>query len=134
MPPDLPVAPETQTAGMAPALLAEVAQLLGNLARTGECGAIDLRGLPMPDADRDVVRESLGQGEVRVAVEAAGRSEIWETRYAGVWWIRHLGENDAVAAEEIAVTPVPALLAAHREDIAAAAARMQRDLQEASHA
>jgi hydrogenase-1 operon protein HyaF len=119
---------------MAHALLAEVAQLLGHLARTGECGAIDLRGLPMPDADRDAVRQVLGQGEVRVALQAAGRSEIWETRYAGVWWIRHLGERDEVAAEEIAVTPIPALLAAHREDIATAAARIERDLEEASHA
>ncbi|HXZ47765.1 MAG TPA: hydrogenase expression/formation C-terminal domain-containing protein [Usitatibacter sp.] len=115
--------------GIARALLREVAQLLKKLAEEGEGGSIDLRSLPMSDADRDEVRERLGRGEVRADLDVAGTSEVWETRYAGVWWIRHFGSGDRIAAEEIAVTGVPAILVAHRADIVAAASRIENDLE-----
>ena len=61
-------------------------------------------------------------------LELAGPSEIWETAYTGVWWVRHQGAGDRVATEEIAITRIPEILRAHPDDIDAAAARLHEDL------
>jgi hydrogenase-1 operon protein HyaF len=114
--------------GMAQSLLREIAEHLSNLANAGEASAIDLRSLPMTPADRDELEERLGRGEVEVMLDVAGKSEVWETRYAGVWWIRHLGANDKVAAERIEITKVPEILVTHGADIAGASARLRKEL------
>jgi len=116
--------------GMAAAVLQEITQLLAKLADTGAAGSIDLRSLPMTDADRDELEERLGRGEVQADLSVAGNSQVWETGYSGVWWIRHLGAGDKIAAEEIAVTNVPEILVSHSADIATAALRIRRDLAE----
>ena len=116
--------------GLAAAVLQEITQLLAKLADTGAAGSIDLRSLPMTDADRDELEERLGRGEVQADLSVAGTSQVWETGYSGVWWIRHLGAGDKIAAEEIAVTNVPEILVSHSADIAAAASRIRRDLAE----
>ncbi len=120
----------TRTTGMALSVLAEVGRLLETLAETGETGAIDLRSLPLTEADRDQLETLLGHGEVSIELELAGRSEIWETAYPGAWWIRHRGAADRVASEEIAICPIPEILSAHPADIAAGAQRLQQDLAE----
>ena len=79
--------------GMAESLLQEVARLLERLAGSGETSAIDLRSLPMTEGDRNELAERLGSGEVRILFDVAGTSEAWETAYAGVWWVRHLGRG-----------------------------------------
>ena len=118
----------TQVTGMAQSVLAEVARLLEALAAEGTTGAIDLRSLPLTDADRRQLQDLLGRGEVRADLELAGRSEVWETAYPGVWWIRHLAADDRIASEEIAVCPVPEILQAHPDDIRAGARRLSQDL------
>ena len=115
---------------MAAAVLQEITQLLAKLADTGAAGSIDLRSLPMTDADRDELEERLGRGEVQADLSVAGNSQVWETGYSGVWWIRHFGTGDKIAAEEIAVTNVPEILVTHRADIATTASRIRRDLAE----
>jgi len=119
-----------RTTGMAWSILAEVGRLLDDLASRGQKASIDLRSLPLTDADRAELEALLGRGEVHVELELAGRSEIWETGYAGAWWIRHRGAGDRISSEEIAVCTVPAILEAHPADIEAAARRLGRDLQE----
>lgn len=116
--------------GMAHSVLAEVASLLAALAERGETGSVDLRSLPMTDADRNELEELLGRGEVSAELEVAGHSEIWETAYPGAWWVRHRGAGDRISSEEIAVCPVPEILAAHPADISAAAERIRQDLKE----
>jgi len=117
-----------QSTGMAWSILAEICQLLEKLAMTGETSAIALRGLPMTDVDRQQLEELLGRGEVRAELNLAGASEVWETTYAGVWWIRHKGAGDRIACEEIAITPIPEILITHPVDIKAAALRARQDL------
>jgi hydrogenase-1 operon protein HyaF len=114
--------------GMAWSVLAEVGRLLEALAAGGAEASIDLRSLPLTDADRAELEALLGHGEVQVALELAGRSEVWETGYPGAWWIRHRGAGGRIAAEEIAVCPVPEILKAHPADIEAAARRLRQDL------
>lgn len=126
--------------GMAHSVLAEVGTLLQSLAEHGQNGSIDLRSLPLTEADRQELEELLGRGEVSIDLEVAGSSQIWETAYPGAWWIRHRGAGGKISSEEIAVCPVPEILAAHPDDIRAAAVRITQDIQanttsnaEASH-
>lgn len=114
--------------GMAESLLSEIAERLADLADSGEASAIDLRSLPMTPADRDELEESLGRGDVEAALDVAGRSEVWETGYAGVWWVRHLGAGDNVAAERIEIAAIPDILVTHHADIASASQRLRDDL------
>ena len=114
--------------GMADSLMQEIARLLAALAQTGEPSAIDLRSLPMTATDRAELEERLGQGDIAAALVVAGRSEVWETRYSGVWWVRHFGADEKIAAERIEITQVPEILLTHADDIAAASARLHADL------
>ncbi|MGD9671362.1 MAG: hydrogenase expression/formation C-terminal domain-containing protein [Hyphomicrobiaceae bacterium] len=121
-----------EATGLAEALIFEIADRLQEFATTGKDAAIDLRGLPMTEADREALATRLGRGEVQAVVEVAGRSEVWETAYSGVWWVRHLGADGQVAAEEIAITRVPAFLASHPEDVRAAAQVLRSECLEPS--
>lgn len=119
---------ESFRTGMADSVLREIAVDLDVLARTGECSAIDLRSLPVTAADRSELQERLGRGDMEAFLTIAGTSEIWETRYAGVWWVRHLGAGHKIAAERIEITTCPEILTSHPADIAAASTRLTEDL------
>lgn len=114
--------------GMARSILSEISKLLQALAASESTGSIDLRSLPLTEADRRQLEEALGRGEVSLDLELAGRSSIWETGYPGVWWIRHRGAQDKVSSEEIAVCRVPDILKSHPADVSAAALRLQQEL------
>jgi hydrogenase-1 operon protein HyaF len=118
----------TLRTGMAQSLLQEIADRLGDLARTGETSAIDLRSLPMTPADRHELEESLGRGDVEAMLDVAGKSEVRETQYPGVWWVRHFGAGDAVASERIEITSVPEILITHAADIVAGSKRLHEAL------
>jgi len=113
--------------GLAEALVFEIADLLGEFASSGKGGAIDLRGLPMTETDRAALAERLGRGEVQATVHVSGRSEVWETAYAGVWWVRHLGPEGQIVAEQIAVTLIPQFLASHPDDVHVAARKLRSE-------
>jgi hydrogenase-1 operon protein HyaF len=118
------------TTGMARSVLSEVARMLESLATDGTTGSIDLRSLPLTEADRKQLEELLGRGEVVAELELAGRSTVWETTYAGAWWIRHRGAGDKVSSEEIAICPIPDILVTHPADIESAAKRIKQEIQE----
>lgn len=114
--------------GLADSVLCEIAQALQIFAQTGQSSAIDLRSIPMTDADREALEQRLGHGEVEVTLNVAGKSEIWETGYAGVWWVRHRGADERIAAETIVISTIPAILQTHKDDAEAAAARLAATL------
>ncbi len=116
--------------GLARSVLAEIGERLTVLVATGEAAAIDLLSLPMTAVDRAELETLLGHGEVDAALEIAGPTQVRETGYAGVWWIRHFGAGDRIACDRIEITARPDLLASHSDDIAAAAARLRQDLAE----
>lgn len=116
--------------GMARSILAEVARMLEALAKDGTTSSIDLRSLPLTDADRQQLEELLGRGEVSAELEVAGRSSIWETAYAGAWWVRHRGAGDKISSEEIMVCPIPEILITHAADIESAANRIKQEILE----
>ena len=115
--------------GMALSVLAEIGRMLEALLESGEAGSIDLRSLPLSEVDRTQLEEVLGRGEVRAELAVAGESEVWETTYAGVWWIRHRGADARVASEEISVCRIPEILVTHPVDIEAAAGRLREELE-----
>ncbi len=121
----VPRGTQSRLTGMADAILAEITFSLGRLAGDPDiCEVIDLKNLPMTEADRNDLRQRLGQGEVAATLDVSGPSEIAETGFSGVWWIAHAGGEDKVIAEQIVVARVPPILLAHPADIAAAAKRL----------
>ena len=116
--------------GMADAVLSEIASLAARQAQGGGPAAVELTSMPLTAADRGEIEARLGRGEVSATVESAGRSEIWETAYSGVWFVRHLGRDGAVATETVEICPAPKILFSHPDDRRAAAARLSEDLRE----
>jgi hydrogenase-1 operon protein HyaF len=112
------------------AVFAELSHALARLAETGEETVVDLRSLPFGETDRESLRERLGKGEVACELEVAGRSEVHETGFSGIWWVRHYGGSGEVIVEEVVVARVPEILASHPEDITHAARRMAAMLEE----
>lgn len=115
--------------GLAESVLREIVERLALLAASGATAAIDLHSLPMTPADRGELERRLGRGEVTVKLDVGGTSELWETGYSGVWWVRHLGAADRVAVERIEIAAIPEILVAHDEDIAAAAVRAREEVE-----
>jgi hydrogenase-1 operon protein HyaF len=100
------------------ALLMELAGLLGRLIDYGETGTIDLRGMPLSASCLSNLEQRLGQGEITVQLDAAGRSELRETAFPGVWWVRHADEAGRIIAMLIEVTTVPDILSADPGEMA----------------
>jgi hydrogenase-1 operon protein HyaF len=115
--------------GMALSVMAEIGGMLEALTESGEAGSIDLRSLPLSDVDRTQLEEALGRGEVQAKLDLAGESEVWETAYAGVWWIRHCGAGGKIATEVISVCRIPEILITHPVDVEAAAGRLREELE-----
>jgi len=128
----IPVRVTGGPSGLPDAILMEIAELLERLVDEGINGAIDLRSLPMSDEDRACLEDRLGYGEVNATLDVAGQTEIIETAYPGVWWVRHLDGRGRVAAEQIVVTRVPDILISPPEDIRAAAARLIAEMRPAA--
>ena len=106
-----------QLTGNATAVLHEVAEMLVALAERGESGIIDLGGIPLSNADKDWLTARLGRGEVEMALNLDGASEVRETAFHGVWWIVHHNEKGVLTGEFIEVSRVPGLVLAHPDDI-----------------
>lgn len=111
--------------GIPEALLREIATAMARVAEGAEARhIIALHGLPLGPVDRQVLQDSLGRGEVRAEVTVAGPSEVYETRFAGVWWICDRDDQNKVTAEYVEIAQVPSLLHADLDDIAADAAAL----------
>lgn len=114
---------------MTSAVLGEIGAMLAALQHDPASEqVIDLASLPLSSGDRSALRLRLGRGEVEARIEVVGRTEVVETGYAGVWWIRHVDPDGHALLEQIVVARVPALLRAHPTDIQAAAQRLQAEL------
>lgn len=101
----------------AQAILAELETSLQALLASGREHSIDLRSLPLAPGELEYLKETLGEGEVRVEVEALGSSRVVETRIHGVWWVTHRNTLDDVMAEFLEVSFCPDLIRAQRDDV-----------------
>lgn len=79
----------------------------------GPC-AFDVGGLDA--ANRDILDQVLGEGEVSIIVAGERELRIQESVFAGVWRLRVIGPDQAVERDLVEVGPIPqAVLAAARE-------------------
>jgi hydrogenase-1 operon protein HyaF len=99
-------------------LLHEIRHALAKLLDSGESSIIDLRSIPLAPGEEETIIETLGHGEVHARLDALGPSEIYETKYAGVWLVTHYDENDSIVSRFIEVTEFPDVLKSQREDLA----------------
>jgi hydrogenase-1 operon protein HyaF len=100
------------------ALLSEAADLLERLANGGSPAMIDLRSLPMSAQDRAALQGALGEGEVRVTLNADGISTLYETAIAGLWWVEHRNRQGDVIAELLEIARFPLILDSAPDEIA----------------
>ncbi|MHB8252874.1 MAG: hydrogenase expression/formation C-terminal domain-containing protein [Acidiferrobacter sp.] len=110
-------ADEGECGGIARALLSEIAEAVSTYIQDHLPKIIDIKAIGLSAPERDVLDEALGRGEISVEIVTAGRSRIEETRFPGVWWVRHYGVNDELQAEWIEVTEVPEIMKADRADM-----------------
>lgn len=112
----IPIHNATGTGNLEP-LLHQIRHGLEHLLNTGEKTVIDLSAMPLADSELETLLEILGSGEVIAELNILGKSIIEETRFSGVWILRHLneaGENDRIFIE---IDSIPSLLCAQAEDI-----------------
>lgn len=114
---------ETASTGLAIALLREVGDHLLTVSQGGERQVVELTNLPLSPGDFDFLAEKLGRGEVEATINAAGATEVFETSFPGVWWVKYLGEDGRVITQQLEIGTVPMILEAHQEDIQASAGR-----------
>ena len=69
---------------------------------------IELDGLDA--ANRELIDQVLGEGEVSIRFEGQVLARIQESVLAGVWRVRYIDEQDQVLRDTIEIGPVPLLL------------------------
>ena len=110
-------------------ILHEIRHALEELLESGETTIIDLRSIPLAPGEEETIIKTLGKGEINAQLKALGPSDIYETRYAGVWMITHYNENESVVSRFIEITDLPAILKSQREDMTGALEELTEELQ-----
>lgn len=109
-------------------ILFEVRHALDALLDKGETSIIDLRSIPLAPGEEEKILKTLGQGEVHARLNALGPSEIYETRYAGVWLITHYNEDESIVSRFIEITRMPDILKSQTEDMSKALTELTQEL------
>ncbi len=112
--------------GMAQAVLRELAEHLAALAEHGHSHQIDLTSLPMSSGDKQQLATALGRGEVDITLNTMGMSQIYETAYGGIWWVKHYSVDEQLLAELIEVAMIPQIINSQPADIEMAANALQQ--------
>ena len=105
-------------------ILHEIRHALVKLLDHGEQTVNDLRSIPLAPGEEDSIIDTLGRGEINARMDALGPSEIYETRYPGVWLVTHYNESESIVSRFIEVTDVPEILKSQQEDIEQARRRL----------
>ena len=111
-------------------LLHEIRHALGKLLDTGDNSIIDLRSIPLAPGEEETIIDTLGCGEVHAKLNALGPSEIYETRFAGVWLITHYNEENSVIGRFIEITRFPDILKSQHEDMTISLNQLEQELED----
>lgn len=109
-------------------ILFEVRHALEALLDNGLNSIIDLRSIPLAPGEEETIIDTLGRGEVHARLDALGPSEIYETRYAGVWLITHYNEDESIVSRFIEVTEMPEILKSQPGDMSIALTALSNEL------
>ncbi|NEX21890.1 hydrogenase expression/formation protein [Thiorhodococcus mannitoliphagus] len=63
--------------------------------------------LELPEADRQLVAQALGEGEVSILFSADAILRAQETRLAGIWRVQRSGELGQLLSDELEVAEIP---------------------------
>lgn len=110
-------------------ILHEIRHALAKLLDDGETSIIDLRSIPLAPGEEEIILDTLGRGEVVAQLDVLGPSEIYETRFAGVWMVTHFNENESIVSRFIEITELPDVLRSQRRDIVHALASLETELE-----
>jgi len=110
-------------------ILHEIRHALRRLLDSDQSSIIDLRSIPLAPGEEETLLDTLGSGEVHARLNALGPSEIYETRFAGVWLVTHYNAANNVIGRFIEITRLPDILQSQTEDMAAALEQLQRELE-----
>ncbi len=110
-------------------ILHEIRHALRRLLDSDQSSIIDLRSIPLAPGEEETLLDTLGCGEVHAKLSALGPSEIYETRFAGVWLVTHYNAENNVIGRFIEITRLPDILQSQTEDMAAALEQLQRELE-----
>jgi hydrogenase-1 operon protein HyaF len=113
------------TSGLVPALIAEIAERLGQLLE-GTASAIDLGSLPLTGGDHDELSRLLGRGEIAMSLALASEGELWETAYPGVWRVRYRNRAGELIGDFIELTTIPRIAVAPLDDVRHSQRRLAR--------
>lgn len=98
-------------------LLHEIRHALQRWLDAGEPAMIDLRSIPMAPGEEDELVSLLGEGEVHARLSALGPSDIYETRFPGVWLVTHYNDSEEIMSRFIEVIDMPSILKSQTEDV-----------------
>lgn len=126
---NLPIEIAEVGTGLAQAVMSELAQHVSILAQSGTPHVIDLTSLPMNEMDKQELKNALGQGEVSITLSTIGDSQIYETRFSGVWWVTHFTTDNRIISELIEIAQVPEIVKSHPDDIKKSADELSKMIQ-----
>ena len=109
-------------------ILHEIRHALDKLLESGEASMIDLRSIPLAPGEEETILKTLGQGEVHARLDVLGLSEIYETRYAGVWLVTHYNDDETIVSRFIEITTIPDILKSQTEDVSNALIELAHEL------
>ena len=98
-------------------LLHELVELLRKLIEEDEPSHIDLTAMELSDDDYQLLRETLGEGEILAQVSNFGRFSVVECGYGGIWWVTHMDDDGQVLSDFIEVSYCPGVLIVESEAV-----------------
>lgn len=113
------------------AVLAEIAAALERFAAGGAGWTIFVDKMGLTQPEREAIRDFLGQGAIRIALENSAEPAEWlESGVCGVWYGVFFDQSRRPLLETIEVCGFPAIAAAQIEDVREGGAAMRRRLEE----
>lgn len=109
--------PDTPSTSAVLAILNEIETKLVAFASDCEESSIDLRWLMSSPMEINLLRDSLGQGEVDATITTIGSTLVKETAIPCVWWVSHQDSDNKSLAEFIEITEIPELLRSDKRTI-----------------
>ena len=110
-PPRLPESEDLTACGPALALLERLHAALAAHRVEDPPVVIDLSALDA--ANRELLDQTLGDGEVSALIGGPLAARVQETRLAGVWRVRSIGPHGALERDHLEVADLPGLIDAH---------------------
>ncbi len=98
-------------------ILHQIRHAIEQLLAQNDTMTIDLNAMPFAPGEKDQLQAILGEGEIKAQLNALGKSEIYETQYASVWWVAHYNSNDNLMGQFIEITWLPEILRSQAEDV-----------------